>query len=133
MKSVTEFQKEHPNIFLGVELTPIEKPEYDYIQKHGTRDGYIPPVTDKPYEIELAMTKEQLIKMGVRYAVGGAHWRVDIPNAKSLAPDKDALILVYCRSGRRSKNAASQLVELGYSNVKEFGGIIDWPYEITKE
>lgn len=97
VKSVTEFQKEHPNIFLGVELTPIEKPEYDYIQKHGTRDGYIPPVTDKPYEIELAMTKEQLIKMGVRYAVGGAHWRVDIPNAKSLAPDKDALIKEWYR------------------------------------
>ena len=53
--------------------------------------------------------------------------------AESVLMDKDQQILVYCRSGRRSKNAASQLVELGYSNVKEFGGIIDWPYEITKE
>ena len=53
--------------------------------------------------------------------------------AESILTDKDQQILVYCRSGRRSKNAASQLVELGYSNVKEFGGIIDWPYEITKE
>lgn len=53
--------------------------------------------------------------------------------AESVMMDKDQQILVYCRSGRRSKNAASQLVELGYSNVKEFGGIIDWPYEITKE
>ena len=43
--------------------------------------------------------------------------------------DKNQLILVYCRSGRRSKNAASELVSLGYTNVKEFGGIIDWPYE----
>ena len=46
--------------------------------------------------------------------------------------DKDQLILVYCRSGRRSKIAAAELVKLGYTNVKEFGGIIDWQYEITK-
>ena len=43
---------------------------------------------------------------------------------------KDQLILVYCRSGRRSKIAAEALVELGYTNVKEFGGILDWPYEV---
>ena len=44
--------------------------------------------------------------------------------------DKDQLILVYCRSGNRSKKAAEILVELGYTNIKEFGGIIDWPYEV---
>ena len=47
-----------------------------------------------------------------------------------LIPDKDKLILVYCRSGRRSKIAAESLAKLGYTNVKEFGGIIDWPYEV---
>ena len=53
--------------------------------------------------------------------------------AESILTDKNALILVYCRSGRRSKNAASQLVTLGYTNIKEFGGIIDWEYDtITK-
>ena len=52
--------------------------------------------------------------------------------AEEVLPDKDQLILVYCRSGRRSKNAAQILVELGYTNIKEFGGIIDWPYEIVK-
>lgn len=46
-------------------------------------------------------------------------------------PDKDALILVYCRSGRRSKIAAETLSWLGYTNVKEFGGIIDWQYDIV--
>ena len=46
--------------------------------------------------------------------------------------DKKQLILVYCRSGRRSKIAAEELVKLGYTNVKEFGGIIDWQYEIVK-
>ena len=52
--------------------------------------------------------------------------------AKEMLPDKDAQILVYCRSGRRSKIAAESLAKLGYTNVKEFGGIIDWPYEIEK-
>lgn len=52
--------------------------------------------------------------------------------AETLIPDKDKLILVYCRSGRRSKIASMILVELGYTNVKEFGGIIDWQYEIVK-
>ena len=50
--------------------------------------------------------------------------------AEGVLTDKDQLILVYCRSGRRSKIAAEALVELGYTNIKEFGGIIDWPYEI---
>lgn len=52
--------------------------------------------------------------------------------AEKELPDKDALILVYCRSGRRSKIASEELVKLGYTNVKEFGGIIDWHYEIVK-
>ena len=52
--------------------------------------------------------------------------------AEEMMPDKDKLILVYCRSGRRSKIAAENLVKLGYTNVKEFGGIIDWPYEVEK-
>ena len=50
--------------------------------------------------------------------------------AESVLRDKDQLILVYCRSGRRSKLAAADLVKLGYTNIKEFGGIIDWPYEV---
>ena len=51
--------------------------------------------------------------------------------AEEVLTDKDQLILVYCRSGRRSKIAAEALAELGYTNIKEFGGIIDWPYEVT--
>lgn len=49
--------------------------------------------------------------------------------AEDLLTNKDQLILIYCRSGRRSKLAAEAFVELGYTNIKEFGGIIDWPYE----
>ena len=52
--------------------------------------------------------------------------------AEEMLPDKDAQILVYCRSGRRSKIASESLAKLGYTNVKEFGGIIDWPYEVVK-
>ena len=52
--------------------------------------------------------------------------------AEEMLPDKDKLILVYCRSGRRSKIAAKSLAKLGYTNVKEFGGIIDWEYEVVK-
>ena len=50
--------------------------------------------------------------------------------ASEKLTDKDQLFLVYCRSGRRSKIAADALVELGYTNIREFGGILDWPYEI---
>ena len=50
--------------------------------------------------------------------------------AEEMLPNKDKQILVYCRSGRRSKIAADALSKLGYTNVKEFGGIIDWPYEV---
>lgn len=51
--------------------------------------------------------------------------------AESILTNKDQLILVYCRSGRRSKIAASELAAMGYTNIKEFGGIIDWPYDIV--
>lgn len=53
--------------------------------------------------------------------------------APELLKDKSAQILVYCRSGRRSKIAAEALAKLGYTNVKEFGGIIDWEYDIVNE
>ena len=48
-------------------------------------------------------------------------------------PDKNQLIMVYCRSGRRSKEAAEKLVKLGYTNIVEFGGILDWKGEITTD
>ncbi len=47
-------------------------------------------------------------------------------------PDKDQLILIYCRSGNRSKQASQKLADLGYTNIVEFGGINDWPGEIEK-
>ena len=96
-KSVKEFQKQHPEVILGVELTPIEKPEFDYIAKTGTREGYVEPIMSGPYAIELAQTKEELVARGVRYAIGASHWRVDVPGGRQLTPDLDACIKEWYR------------------------------------
>ena len=87
--------------------------------------------TESDYIIIDARTEEE-------FATGHIEGAILIPEyeiadrAEAELPDKDALILVYCRSGRRSKIASEELVKLGYTNVREFGGIIDWPYEIVK-
>ena len=96
-KAVKKAQEKSPFMILGVELTPIEKPEFDYIAKTGTREGYVAPVQEKPFDIELAASKEALIALGVRYAIGAAHWRVDIPGAKSLPPVLDDCIKEWYR------------------------------------
>ena len=57
---------------------------------------------------------------------------IDQDTAAAVIPDKDSTVLVYCRSGNRSKTASSALAELGYTAVYEFGGINAWPYEIVK-
>jgi len=89
---VRAFQPCGLQVIQGVELTPIEKPEFDYIARTGTREGYVPPASNAPYVIELGLSKEELIARGVRYAIGAAHWRVDLPYAKALPPDRDACI-----------------------------------------
>ena len=64
---------------------------------------------------------------------------INVPNETigteeiSELPDKDQLILVYCRSGNRSKQASEKLAALGYTNIVEFGGINDWPGETVTE
>ena len=52
--------------------------------------------------------------------------------AAAVIENKDTVVLVYCRSGNRSKTAAQALADLGYTQVYEFGGICDWPYEVEK-
>ena len=88
---------------------------------------------------EIMDTQEGYIILDVRtqdeYDQGHIPGAILIPDteikarAEEVLTDKDQLILVYCRSGRRSKLASEILVELGYTNIREFGGIIDWPYE----
>ena len=87
---------------------------------------------ESDYIIVDARTEEE-------YAEGHIPGAILIPEyeiadrAQSELPDKDQLILVYCRSGRRSKIASQALADLGYTNVKEFGGIIDWPYDVVTD
>lgn len=91
-KNVKLMQAECPEMILGVELTPIAKPEFEYIAKTGTREGYIPTIIDKPYDIELAASKEELKALGVRYAIGASHWRVDVADRKNADNSLENLI-----------------------------------------
>ena len=88
--------------------------------------------TEKDYVIIDARTEEEFAAGHIENAILIPEYEIKDRAEKEL-PDKEQLILVYCRSGRRSKIASEELVKLGYTNVKEFGGIIDWPYEIVKE
>ena len=87
-------------------------------------------------------SREQVIIIDVReeseYREGHIKDSVLVPlgtiedKIEKVVEDKNQPILVYCRSGRRSAEAANLLNKLGYTNVYDFGGIIDWPYDIEK-
>ena len=85
--------------------------------------------TEEGYIILDVRTQEEYNEGHIPGAIVISHEEIEA-RAEEVLTDKDQLILVYCRSGRRSKIAAEALVELGYTNIKEFGGIIDWPYEV---
>ena len=57
---------------------------------------------------------------------------IDEETAASAIPENDTVVLVYCRSGNRSKTASQALADLGYTQIYEFGGIKDWPYEVER-
>jgi len=89
--------------------------------------------------VEMMEREENYIILDVRtheeFAAGHIPGAIVIPNetigTEEIArlPDKDQLIMVYCRSGNRSKQASDKLVKLGYTNIIEFGGINSWPGE----
>ena len=87
--------------------------------------------TESDYVIIDARTTEEFGEGHIEGAILIPEYEIT-ERAEAELPRKDQLILVYCRSGRRSKIAAQALVDLGYTNVKEFGGIIDWEYDIVK-
>lgn len=108
-----------------------------------------PTTTDIPtvYTISPIEAKEMMEEGGVtivdvrrvdEYQEGHIPNAILAPNetiltdAANLLPDKNAILLVYCRSGRRSAEAAQKLVSLGYRHVYDFGGIIDWPYDVIQ-
>ena len=91
---------------------------------------------------EIMKTQSGYIILDVRrpdeFAEGHIPNAINLPNESigsdeiAELPNKNQLILVYCRSGKRSKEASSKLVALGYTNIVEFGGILDWHGEIVK-
>ena len=87
--------------------------------------------TEDEFVIIDARTEEEFSEGHIECAILIPEYEI-AERAETEIPEKDTLILVYCRSGRRSKIASDALVQLGYTNVKEFGGIIDWQYEIVK-
>ena len=87
--------------------------------------------TESDYIILDVRTEEEFAEGHIENAVLIPDYEIGVRAEKEL-PDKNQLILVYCRSGRRSKIASQTLADMGYSDVREFGGIIDWMYEIVK-
>ena len=95
---------------------------------------------EEAYEM---MASQEVVVVDVRtreeYDGGHIENAVLVPNESigsempEALPDKEATLLIYCRSGRRSKDAAQKLLALEYQNVYDFGGVIDWPYELVKE
>ena len=77
-------------------------------------------------------TPEEFAEKHIPGAINVANETIGTDEIPEL-PDKDQLILVYCRSGNRSKQASEKLVALGYTNIVEFGGINDWPGETVTE
>ena len=92
--------------------------------------------------VKMMKNEKNYIILDVRrpdeYAEGHIPGAINLPNEEigaseiSELPDKTQLILVYCRSGRRSNEASEKLVKLGYTNIVEFGGILDWTGEIER-
>ena len=75
-------------------------------------------------------TQEEYDETHIEGAILIPDYEIDT-QAEELITDKNATLLVYCRSGRRSALASQTLYELGYTSVYDFGGIIDWPYEVV--
>ena len=102
-------------------------------------DGYQKISQDKAKEM---MDTQEVLVLDVReqseYAGGHIPGAVLLPvgtidedTAAAVIPEKDTTVLVYCRSGSRSKRAAKALADLGYTGIYEFGGIMSWPYDIV--
>jgi len=78
------------------------------------------------------------VRTSGEFAAGRIPGAILLPNdeirfrAQDVLPNKNALILVYCRSGARSQDAAENLIYMGYTNVFDFGGILDWPYAVQR-
>ena len=113
------------------EASPAPSPAVEY-KKISAEDAKARMDSGDTIVILDVRTKEE-------YDAGHISGAILVPNETivdkqpELLPDLDAEILVYCRSGNRSAQAAKKLIAIGYTNVVDFGGIIDWPYEVVTE
>ena len=118
----------------------LSKAKADTAEDMADKAAYHKISAEEAYEM---MASQEVVVVDVRtqeeYDGGHIESAVLVPDESigsempEALPDKEATLLIYCRSGRRSKEAAQKLLELGYQNVYDFGGIIDWPYEQVKE
>ena len=118
----------------------LSKTKADTAEDMTDKAAYQKISAEEAYEM---MASQEVVVVDVRtreeYDGGHIENAVLVPNESigsempEALPDKEATLLVYCRSGRRSKDAAQKLLALGYQSVYDFGGVIDWPYELVKE
>ncbi len=114
-------------VFAGCAMINQPVPSYEQITPEAAKNIM---ERESGYVILDVRTEEEFAEGHIKNAILIPDYEI-AEKAESVLNDKKQLILVYCRSGRRSKLASEELVKLGYTNVKEFGGIIDWPYEIV--
>lgn len=110
---------------------PDEEPPPAIYRKISAAEAYQKMIEEDAIILDVR-TEEEYREIRIAGAVLVPDYEIN-SRADSLLPDKNALILVYCRSGRRSENAANELLSLGYTNVYDFGGIIDWTYETISD
>ena len=118
----------------------LSKTKADTSENTPGKAAYHKLSAEEAYEM---MASQEVVVVDVRtleeYDGGHIENAVLVPNESigsempEALPDKEATLLIYCRSGRRSKDAAQKLLALGYQSVYDFGGVIDWPYELVKE
>lgn len=113
----------------GCAAEPTEEATYRQIDMN---EAVVMMAAETDYIILDVRTEEEFAQGHIPGAINVANEVIGTEQIPQL-PNKDQLILVYCRSGNRSKHAAEKLVALGYTNIVEFGGIRDWQGEVVTD
>ena len=127
MKRIFVFVMAMAVLFCGCANAPVEENTYVQITQEAakemidTQEVVILDVREQYEYDELHILNAVLLPLG----------SISEESAAAVIPAKDSVVLVYCRSGNRSKQASEKLVDLGYTQVFEFGGINTWPYEVV--
>lgn len=119
------------SIMIAMGLTGCEKKDMSYTQI-SMKEAVAMMEEETGYIILDVRTAEEFAEKHIPNAINIPNETIGSEEIAEL-PDKNQLILVYCRSGNRSKQASEKLVALGYTNIYEFGGIIDWTGETVHE